>query len=77
MSDKELHESAEAMMLLEKCAEECTVTIERGSGGGSWMVARLNQHGDGEYVEDFCKCDFSLPVAIANFAKQLFSKEQK
>lgn len=70
-------DKAAAMEVLEKCAQKCTVTIERSGGVGSWMVARLNLQGDGEYVEDFCKCEKSLPLAICQFAKQLFSKEGK
>lgn len=66
-------ESRDAFAVLEKCAEQCTVTVE--SSGKHWTVCRLNLEGSGDYVEDFCKCDVTLPFAIARFARKLFAEK--
>jgi hypothetical protein len=60
--------------LLKRCAERCTVTIQKSKnqlGDEQFMVARLSEYG-GEYVEDFCKCEPTLELALAQFALQLF-----
>ena len=66
---------ADAMAVLEKCAEKCTVTIECAkNASGDWqaMVSRLNQEGR-KTVEDFCKVADTLPLAICLFSKKIFA----
>lgn len=68
---------AAAMEVLKKCAEKCTITVEFGTtafGATACMVAKLIDHDDGSYVEDFCKTEATLELAICLFAKQLFSQ---
>lgn len=67
-------DDADAMAVLRKCAEKCTVTVECGINvNNDWqaMVARLNQEGK-KTVEDFCTCAPTLPLAICLFAKKLY-----
>ncbi len=67
---------ADAMAVLKKCAEKCTVTVEftakNNLGNPQWMVARLESTGL-KTVEDLCQCQPTLEAAICAFALKLFS----
>lgn len=66
---------AAAMEVLKKCGEKCNTTVEftsrNSTGQPQWMVSRLNPELE---CEDLCECSKTIELAIALFAKKLFSK---